>query len=624
MIVVNILEGHENETIDDASESQGVSRTTFVRDMEKAAEWFAKHNVKLQRRQKRGVRLEVDELQRRRLIVDFIIENSNENAFLSYFFLQNQSVSGAIQEQSGYAYVNRILGSVDFQKLFDSVDEYLNSLHMTVEDSAYMWLIYYLAVMAARTKDGKYIETLPESYSQFTQMDEYRAVEEGLKRQMEGAVPEKYLVNEAVFITAKIYVSSNTNIIRVKKENSDTADKIYSFIIDEVFRRIGFDVGNDKELADGLKTHLQASIVRAQLDMQARNVMLEEIKRKFPDLFKVCSEIEIDLAKKFGVHFGENEVGFITLHIAAAIERIREIVSAPISVKAALVCGYGVGTVTFLMRSFERQFPNIKIMDKLSVFEIGKYDFSKVDVVFSTIDIPLPLPKPIIKVKPIISKLDVRRIDSFLRTSNTAKTSISQDYRVNELLGIISETCIIKDSKKLVSELGRIMSTYAYPMPSIANLPSLPEILLKKYVVANIDASNWEDAVVKAAQPLLSTNCIPKEYVDGIIEIKNLYNQYSVISNGICMPHASPCESSKLGMSLATLKKPIEINIDGQTIQIRVFMVLSLVDTITHAKAIDEIFSMLDEFPDFVDDLAQAASTAELCRVFRMYYDKLF
>jgi mannitol operon transcriptional antiterminator len=624
MIVISILEGNENETIDDASESNGVSRTTFVRDMEKAAEWFAKHKAKLQRRQKRGVHLDANELQRRRLIVDFIVENSNENSFLNYFFLHEKCDCGVLHQQSGFAYVNRVFGSVDFQKLIDLVNETLDKLHMTVEDSAFIWLIYYLAVMATRMRNGKFIDALPQNYGQFAATDECRQIKEGLKKQMGSAIPEQYLQNEAVFITAKTFVSAKDDIIRIRRVNSEVADKIYNYIIDEICHRKGIDIYNDMELADGLKTHLQASIVRAQLDMPSRNVMLSEIKTKFTDLYATCSEISANLDRLFGLSFDENEVGFITLYIEAAVERIRETLLAPISVKALLVCGYGVGTVTFLMRSLEKQFPNIIVMDRLSVFEILKYDFTKVDVVLSTIDIPRPLPKPLIKVKPIITKLDVRRIDSFLRTANTTAVKATRDFKVNELLGIISETCVVKDSKKLILELDRLMSSYNNPIPSITNLPSLPEVLLKKYMVANIEASDWEDAVKKAAQPLLASNCITEEYVDGIIDIKNTYNQYSVVSNGVCMPHAMASAFSKLAMSLVTLKNPIEIILDGQTIKIRVFMVFSLVDTITHAKAMDEIFTMLDEFPDFIDDLCHAAYTAELSRVFRMYYDKLF
>ena len=90
------------------------------------------------------------------------------------------------------------------------------------------------------------------------------------------------------------------------------------------------------------------------------------------------------------------------------------------------------------------------------------------------------------------------------------------------------------------------------------------------------------------------------------------------------MPHASPSIFYKLSLSLATLKEPLELVLDGQPVKIYVVMVLSLADTITQAKILDEIFSLLDEFPHIGAELQGAATTEELCRLFKKYYDRLF
>lgn len=179
-------------------------------------------------------------------------------------------------------------------------------------------------------------------------------ITEIVKNQLGGTISEKHLHNEAVYITARIFASAKTRTDMVNEENSETANRIYRFILDEIHRRIGCDMYSNKELADGLKTHLQASIVRVQLNILTRNSILDEIKRKFPDLFELCSEIAGEINKAFGVCFDENEVGFIALYVVAAMERIRETVLKPTSIKTVLICGYGIGTVTFLMHSLKK------------------------------------------------------------------------------------------------------------------------------------------------------------------------------------------------------------------------------------------------------------------------------
>ena len=139
----------------------------------------------------------------------------------------------------------------------------------------------------------------------------------------------------------------------------------------------------------------------------------------------------------------------------------------------------------------------------------------------------------------------------------------------------------------------------------------------------HIDAADWESAVQKAAKPLIKDGCITEKYVREIIELKNRYQQYAVISNGICMPHAEPDAKYKLACSLATLKEPLELMIDGKPVLIYVVMVLALSDTVTQAKALDEVFILLDEFPEFPMELQKAGNVAEISRILRHYYNKL-
>ena len=276
------------------------------------------------------------------------------------------------------------------------------------------------------------------------------------------------------------------------------------------------------------------------------------------------------------------------------------------------------------MNSLKKRFPNIEIVDKLSIFALNRYDFSNADVVLSTVDIPLTLLKPTIKVSPIITKLDVRRIDSFLRNGRMTAKNHLQEIRLTELLNIIGQTCEIKDNGRLMEQLGHMLSEFVDVPPTLTSLPTLPDVLLKKYILAQIEADTWEEAVLKTAQPLLENNCITMDYVDRIFGMKNTFGQYSIIAPGVCMPHALPGENAKLAMSVATLKKPIQIVTEGQTVDIQVFMVLSLVDSITHAKALDEVFLLLDEFPNLIDELTQATKASDIANIFKTYYNKLF
>lgn len=623
MIVTDVLEGHSSWSFDEATERFGVSRTTFTRDLEKAEEWFSSHNARLLRKQKRGVRLDTDEGEYRRLIVAFVQENSDQKALLTYFITYGRDSGKGIPKPSSFSYINRILCGVDLSAIIDAVEAYTKSKDALLSDDDFIGLIYYLAVMVTRIRDGHCLDTLTEHYRPFAETRECGEVEELLARWLPNTLTQAQLRCEAAYLAARWLAVAKSAGHFASTANSELARQISAFLLSRLQEELGLELVETGELFNAMKIHLQAAIMRMQLNIPAPNPMLEETKRRFPEVFRLCTKVTEEIEEQFGVPFDEREVGFLTMYTAVAIRQERT--HPPLEqIRAVLICGYGVGTVSFLMSSLKRQFPRITIVDRLSIFDLTDHDFSQVDLIFTTIDIPLPLSKPLLKVNPVLSRLDVRRIDAFLHTRQGTAANTTQEFRVGELLSVINKYCDIKDADQLAQDLKKTLGPYGDPPRSLTELPSLLDILPRKHVIAHIQAQTWDEAVRKAAQPLLDDGCTTQDYVEEIIGIKEQYGQYSVLCGGVCMPHASPSIFYKLSMSLVTLKEPLELELDGEKNMIYVVMVLSLADTISHAKVLDEMFSLLDEFPHMGAELQKAATAEELCRLFKNYYDRLF
>lgn len=624
MIIIDILEKKSDYSFDEAPERFGVSRATFIRDLEKVSKWFESQGVQLMRKQRRGVRIDVDETVYRRLIINFVRENSSQSTFMKYIMKHSLNDDKPVTKPGAYAYINRILCMVNINKVFREIDRYLKKNDIVMNDDEYIWLIFYLTIMVVRIKDGYMIDGIPDEYRKLTEDCDRSEIKRGLKNCFPNMMTDEELEREAICLAAYIYSSVKNRKDPSLTDNGETARQISLFLQEEINRCFGVDLSKEKELFSALKIHLQAAIIRTRLGMPVHNEMLDEIRKKFLDIFSVCSEIAEEIDNRFGILFNEEEVGFITLYIALGLRCKEENTEEPEKVQAVLICGYGVGTVTFLTGSLKQQFPRITIADKLSVFDIYLYDFTNVSLVFTTIDIPIPLPKPVIKVSPILTKMDIRRIDSFLRTREPGADMLAQEFKISEIMSVISKYCDIHDSNELAGELRKHISSQIPGVTGLTELPALYDILPKKYMMAGIEADNWESAVRKAAEPMIADRCTTEEYVQEIIRLKERYNQYAVISNGLCMPHAEPNIQNKLACSLATLKKPVEIEQDGEMIKIYVVMVLSLSNTMSQAKALDEVFILLDEFPELPIKLQEATNTAEISRILKSYYNKLF
>ncbi|WP_270745242.1 BglG family transcription antiterminator LicT [Lactococcus petauri] len=75
----------------------------------------------------------------------------------------------------------------------------------------------------------------------------------------------------------------------------------------------------DKEVFDAtlvaFADHLHAALLRTEENILVKNFLLWDIKRFFPEEFKICLKALEKVKEQFGVELPEDEAGFLTMHI---------------------------------------------------------------------------------------------------------------------------------------------------------------------------------------------------------------------------------------------------------------------------------------------------------------------
>ena len=239
----------------------------------------------------------------------------------------------------------------------------------------------------------------------------------------------------------------------------------------------------------------------------------------------------------------KDEVTYIMMHIIAAIERLKRNLSLP---KVLVLCHAGFGTSHFLAENLQKHF-KIDIVDvtsshsvQTSIFKHPE-DFAKqCDFIISTIPI-IGSPVPWIQVNPILSSDDIYNIHKMISNVSTylpQKEIIESEYKDGIKLSNMldqKETMDVKeisDSKVLIS-----------------NLLKEKNILLDKTV------SNWQEAIIKAGEPLLWSNSITVEYLMAMVNSVIQNGPYFVLIPGFALAHAAPDQgSNKLDISFFSNK----------------------------------------------------------------------
>ena len=80
----------------------------------------------------------------------------------------------------------------------------------------------------------------------------------------------------------------------------------------------------------------------------------------------------------------------------------------------------------------------------------------------------------------------------------------------------------------------------------------------------DVEASDWQQAIIKSAEDMLWQNMITPNYVHQMINLVKKYRPYIVISKEIALAHASGSDEVIIpGASIIMLAKPVKFGKEG-------------------------------------------------------------
>lgn len=244
------------------------------------------------------------------------------------------------------------------------------------------------------------------------------------------------LNKQGIYYITTYIISSNLIITELeesclKTENSNVV--LINKILKEISSVHNIDLSKDEILINFLDNHLKASINRAKYEIKIENSMLSTIKNNYPFAFELGVLANKTIEKTIGIRLSEDDTGFLTLHFAASLERIK---GKKVNVKKGiLVCTTGVGTSLLLKVKLESKFKDkLDIIDTVSCYEFNKDVIKDIDLIITTIPLDIDS-KKVIYVKNLLDKEETKLIEDIIYDSNLYN---------NRLLDIFKEELFIK------------------------------------------------------------------------------------------------------------------------------------------------------------------------------------
>jgi transcriptional antiterminator/mannitol/fructose-specific phosphotransferase system IIA component (Ntr-type) len=580
ILVFNLLT-EENPTILKRLQTLlGVSRPTLASDMDIADMWLKNHNLVLVRRPGYGVGIEGEEHKIREATLCLLLDNISESHLQSYIERKKKTGRSSIKLQlENCADVACYLEDLNLWLVASYLrnTEYKLDYYFTDDTNRYLTIL--LGITIQRLINGRFINHFPVDIKEIQNTGEYLEAAK-LCSSFEKEFGISISNNEIVYIAINLLgaiirpsqasiTDSSINTIIQQEPLTITKD-----FLSQVSLHIHPIIRIDRRLIRNLAFHIRPVLVRLRYGLPVRNPLLQQIKSEYPYIFKVARKCSWVLEDRIGNRIPDDEIGYLVMHLAAAMRRL--VPSRRPLNRVMLVCGAGMATVWLLVSKLKCLFPQINIKDVLSASEIphnASYS-GDVDLVISTVPLR-DLGVPIIKVTPFLSAQDLSKIRAALESG----FNHCSDPFALERIG-----------------------------------PSLIELISVNNIRVSIHAGAWAEVVEEAGKPLLLSGAIEKEYILAMKDTIRRYGPYAVIMPGVVLLHARPNQGvNMVCISLITLANPIKF---GHPLfdPVKVAFVLGATNEFEHINALQQLTSLLGDEKK-INDIYEAKSKIEVLKI---------
>lgn len=406
------------------SKKYGVTETTVSGDLDKVDTWLSRGGITLMRSPGIGVYIDGTEQQRRTLLSRLLHKDIKFEEWLELF--HGKKEEEALQGKLGVVIRNRLLKFVQTDKILDVERVVHQALHeqdgIDLTDRNYVNLIVHIMLAVERIQSGEVIEE-PTVIQGGVMDSEVYLLAERMVSQLEKVLLIHIPKVEVGYIALHLAGARFVNEQKVMNDGSEEFTWIeltQSFIRGmEYYLEESF--GGDELLSEGLVAHFAPAFNRLKHGLQIHNPMLEKIQERYPDIYAACQKVCERLTEKTGCDIPDDEVGYLAMHIGAALIRKKDLLKK--AYKAIVVCASGLGTSTYLASRIRTEMPNIHVEAVISVNKLDGWLKSDIDLVISTVNLPAVPQQNVVIVNPFLHEEDLAMIQIALTKVGEEKTS---------------------------------------------------------------------------------------------------------------------------------------------------------------------------------------------------------
>ncbi|QOX62864.1 PRD domain-containing protein [Anoxybacterium hadale] len=378
---------------------------TIIFYLDKIESWLRTKNLKLIRRRGYGLEIIGSDWSKRNAFAELLYNYKSISELLAFLYEDNN-------DYSLHAFFEVTFG----KKLVASVKGMMKQLYsesrmLKDNDVDNFSTFIHLLLAIERTRSNMPIE-LPEDIVKDTLfMNDFSIIKDlkNVLHENEIELPESELAYLAIHLMEDRNIYSDDTI--PKELGFDLEDAVHE-IVSITSKRLNIPIACDNQLISGLGQHINPALYRLTMGLEVRNPIINDIKEYYKELYEAVDYACKVVFSKYNLILPTNEVGYVTMHIGAAIERHHGIES---KLRVLVICPNGISTVKILCGKLKSKFPEIDEVDACSLREMDEKIKENYDIVLSTVDVSKKSASEILFISPFLPSKDIEKVGVLIK-----------------------------------------------------------------------------------------------------------------------------------------------------------------------------------------------------------------
>lgn len=508
-------------TLDSLARALFCSRRTVVNALDGVASYVEMFGLVLERRPHRGIRINGSEGKRRICLANIMLDRMASDGSLEVQKVEDEADSCH----------HAVVAHRDFglSKIAACVDEATREHGFSINSVAYQNLLVHIAVAVVRVRAACYVSeemvearslVSPAAWSVATSITERVSAAFHVELpQSEVAYIAIHLAGKRILLPAGNRVAAaspstggdggarSASSALAHEDSDSVSDEAWSLagrMVDAADGAFGLDLGRDLELHMNLARHLGPLMIRLTYRMRLENPLCADIRARYPFAFACALEAAAVLAGECEAEVSEDEVAYLALAFALALERRRLRAACPKNV--LVVCASGMGSAELLaMRCREEFGDQLGSITTCDVSQVPAMDFSDIDYLFTTVPLPCEVPVPVREVGYFLDRRDVDGVRQLL-----------------------SSRPVVSGVRKYICE---------------------------ELFVPHLSAASDVEAIIELADVCRRHECISPRFVDYVMRREQ--SASTAFGNGVAMPHPIISASDRTFVCAGLADRPI-------------------------------------------------------------------